>query len=170
MILGLSGFSKVGKDCAALGMSNFRRFAFADSLKHDVQMLLDNLNMDLNVHNPTVKEIIRPLLVEWGRTARKFQPDFWIKRMVSAMTGWLEDRPTANTVVTDVRYPNEVQAILDLGGKVVRIHRDGFGPANEEEAESIMQIDLHFRLPSVRNDGSPKQLVDKIMFEIGFKL
>lgn len=43
-----------------------------------------------------------------------------------------------NIVVTDVRFPNEVKAIKDRGGMVIRISREGVGPANNHPSETAL--------------------------------
>ena len=40
--------------------------------------------------------------------------------------------------ITDVRFPNEVKLIHSLGGKVIRIEREGFGPANNHVSETAV--------------------------------
>jgi hypothetical protein len=66
-------------------------------------------------------------------------------------------------VVTDVRYKNEVAAILARGGKVVRLHRPGLGPANREEERSIAEIEATWALPVVANYGTPADLGQRVM-------
>jgi hypothetical protein len=41
-------------------------------------------------------------------------------------------------VFSDVRYPNEADAVRKLGGQVWRIERDGHGPANEHTSEHAL--------------------------------
>jgi predicted secreted protein len=37
-----------------------------------------------------------------------------------------------------VRYPNEANAIKKLGGKVWRVNRSGYGPANDHPSEHAL--------------------------------
>lgn len=159
IIIGLCGYAGVGKDSAAANMPGWKRYAFADALKHDLMPLLEMVGC--NLAKPEHKAMARPLLVAWGATARKFSPGFWIFRVTNEL---FENRQAGiKTVVSDVRYPNEVQAILDLGGQVVRIFRNGYGPANDEEANSIREIDAKFCLPAVSNDRTPKELGQNVL-------
>lgn len=158
-IVGLCGFSRVGKDTAAAHMPGWKRFAFADPLKDDLRGLLKRIGC--NLANPEHKERARQLLVAWGAVARKFQPDFWIERLRDLVIDDLKDGKSI--VVTDCRYKNEVEWIQGIGGKVVRIFRDGHGPANEEEERSIMEIDMTFRLPGVRNNSTPEWLGARVL-------
>lgn len=155
-IIGLCGYAQVGKDTAARHMPGWARFAFADSLKADLAALLSDIGCDLA--NPEHKFKARPFLVAWGATARAFVPDYWIERLLRAIGFHTANTGCRQIVVTDVRYSNEVQAILDLGGKVIRIHRNGYGPANAEEYFSFDQLESDHCLPEVMNSGTPEEL------------
>ena len=62
----------------------------------------------------------RQLLQAWGTEYRRRQdPDYWVKRLEKKLRG-LE-----RVVIDDVRFPNEVEMIQRLGGKVIRIDRPG---------------------------------------------
>lgn len=146
MIVGLCGWARTGKDAIAAALG-WPRAAFADALKADLAPLLKDF--------PNApKETIRPLFVEYGRTMRKLDPDYWLKRI-------LIPRPQA--VITDVRYLNEARMILDLGGKVVRLYRPGVMPANEEEQDSLAKIDCALSLPSLMNNGTIEQAKEKLL-------
>jgi hypothetical protein len=43
-----------------------------------------------------------------------------------------------NLVVADCRFPNEAQAIVDRGGIIIRIEKDGLGPVNDHPSETAM--------------------------------
>ena len=66
-----------------------------------------------------------------------------------------EGRPIC---VVDVRYPNEVRALLDVGARIIYIERPGYGPANEEESRSFYDIrndqTLWSNVQTVVNDGT----------------
>lgn len=147
-LIGLCGYSKVGKDTAALGMGGWFRSAFADELKADLQPLFDMIALRLSIAEH--KEMARPMLVEWGRLARKRNPLFWIDRLFSQIDSYVNRL----IVITDVRYMNEVQAIEARGGTLVYIERSGFYAANKEEEDSITEI-RHQRPGMIRvvNDG-----------------
>ena len=164
-IIGLCGYAGVGKDTAAANMPGWVRFAFADALKADLAPLLADIGCDLA--NPDHKAKARPLLVAWGATARAFAPDYWIERLFRAIGFHSANTGGKQIVITDVRYSNEVQAILDLGGKVIRIRRSGYGPANSEEHTSFFQIESDHDLPEVVNGGTPEELGKNVLEVIG---
>jgi hypothetical protein len=162
-LIGLCGYAGVGKDTAAANMPGWKRVAFADPLKDDLRPLVKMVGCDLS--NPSHKAKARQLMVAWGATARAFQADFWIDRTMDGVRDYLKDG--CRVVITDVRYPNEVKAILDLGGKVVRVFRNGFGPVSEEEARSVIEIDHQFCLPAVANDSTPAELGRRVLLLAG---
>ena len=51
---------------------------------------------------------------------RKIYPNVWADSTIRRITA----EGTALAVVTDVRFPNEVKAIQDAGGKVIRLTRN----------------------------------------------
>lgn len=158
-LIGLAGYAGVGKDTAARNMSGWERFAFADPLKTDLLGLFPFEGVDLK--DPAAKEKMRPLMVAYGATARAFDPDCWLERTMSGVMACL--RRAGSAVITDCRYSNECQRILDMGGVVIRIKREGYGPANNEEAISFVDIQTSFNLPTVWNDGTPEELGERVM-------
>jgi len=129
MIIGVCGFARSGKDTFAEFFNcvepKYKRFAFADALKEMLKPVEEQLDYP-------EKEIMRPLYVELGRLARSIDKDFWVKKVM--------EKITENAIISDVRYPNEVQAILDKGGVIVYIIRPDILPANKEEENSIGEI------------------------------
>jgi hypothetical protein len=64
-------------------------------------------------------------------------------------------------VVTDVRFPNEAQAIKDRGGYIFRIEREGVGPANDHPSE--IALDNWIFDCIIDNDGTPEELVTRVI-------
>lgn len=60
-----------------------------------------------------------------------------------------------NYVVTDCRFPNEVECIHNLGGIVVRISRPGVGPVNAHVSDAVGDLNVDYE---VTNDGTPAKL------------
>jgi hypothetical protein len=132
-IIGLGSKARVGKDYAASQLKTYfdvERIAFADRLKDDLEGLfvMHNLNFKASLNDPVTKEMLRPLLVEYGQTMRKFNQDIWVDAA-------LQGRPLNHqvTIITDVRFPNEVKRLKELGGVYIEIETD-VPPANETEA------------------------------------
>lgn len=168
IIVGLCGYGRVGKDTVAeiLKMCGFQQVAFADPLR-ELALLLD-------VHLPaaggsyrTIVErcgyddakamfpCVREHLVALGHGGRTaIGPTVWIDAALSRA------RKHPRVVVSDVRYPNEAEAIHALGGVVWRIERPGVGPANETEAASVPQVLCD---AVIENDGLHADLITKVL-------
>jgi hypothetical protein len=63
-------------------------------------------------------------------------------------------------VFSDVRYPNEANAVRDFGGKIYRIDRAGVGPANEHASETALN-DYDFD-DRIDNSGTVEELYAQI--------
>lgn len=141
MIVGFVGFIGSGKDTAAdylVNFHGFRRDSFANTLKDAVacvfgwdRTLLEGRTKEarewrekvdtwwadrLNMPNLTP----RLMLQLWGTEVCRngFHDDIWIASLENKMR-----KTTDNIVISDVRFPNEIKAIHNAGGIVVRIKR-----------------------------------------------
>lgn len=89
----------------------------------------------------------RQYLQLYGTEAHRevFDTDFWIKQVTE------QERDCDILVITDVRFPNEAEAIRQMGGEVWQIVRGGSGAGNHasEKAISNYLIDL-----VISNNGS----------------
>ena len=166
MKVGLCGFARVGKDTAAEHMVEYERFAFADALKVEASKMMAAIGVDADWTDPIFKARWRPLLVALGAGRRSTDPDYWIKRLIYTLAA-RDVAKRDNVVITDVRYTNEVQWILGQSGTVIRITWPGHGPANSEESRSFLEIDAVYpKMPVVMNDGTPADLVQKVLVEV----
>jgi hypothetical protein len=169
-ILGVSGVARAGKDTfAALTAKSLwarerfpkiKQLAFADKLKEDVNAFLQEHCgvADVSALSGEAKTDIRPFLVWYGCYMRKKDPGHWIKQVALKME---EDNDTDLFVITDNRFPNEVEWVHSLGGAVVHVKRylqkphqtTLLAPPNPEEAINDplvdMAADVHVRWPTV---------------------
>ena len=68
-----------------------------------------------------------------------FHPDLWVHTVMRRC----EQAPWNNYVIADVRFPNEIKAIVDSGGKVIRVRR-GPDPEWYSTAHEInTKLNLH---------------------------
>jgi hypothetical protein len=146
-LIGLIGKKRSGKDTFAHALPGYTRVAFADPLRQAALALdpfvpiqgtlarLHKWEQGLQAHDwvrlsklidavgwetakdrvPEVRRILQRLGTE---SIRAIDPDFWIRAGVTQI-----DAIDGDVVVTDVRYPNEAEAIRALGGILVRIQR-----------------------------------------------
>ena len=155
-VLGLCGYARSGKDSAAdaLEKLGYFRTSFASELKDQVCRTFGITRETLEKD----KAIWRPLLVEWGRSRRRLDPNYWIIRTSTNM-------PIGNVIVTDVRYLNEARWIWHtMRGYLIRIVRPGVEAANDEERESIAAVDkeTEHRTFFIENTGSLDGLHEKM--------
>jgi hypothetical protein len=141
MIIGICGFISSGKDTAAnylVGWHGFRRDSFAGALKDAVahvfgwdRELLEGLTTEARAWREQVDPwwaerlgmphlTPRWVLQYWGTEVCRqgFHDDIWI----AALENRLRQR-TGHTVISDVRFPNEVAAIRNAGGRIIWIRR-----------------------------------------------
>ncbi len=135
MIVGLVGKAGAGKDTVGRYMRpmGWRRVAFGDLLKDalyaldptvslggaqvSTRALVDAIGWDQAKVHPEVRGLLQRLGTEAGRGV--LGESVW----VDALMRQIHDREP--TVVTDVRFPNEVQAIRGRGGVIVLVRRVG---------------------------------------------
>lgn len=160
ILLGLGSKAQVGKDFAAIGLRQYfdvERIAFADALKHDLANLFSDNNLDFHelCKDLKTKEMIRPLMTAYGDVMRAFDPNIWVDK---ALKG--KELTHELTIITDVRFPNEVQAIKKLGGYYIDITTDT-PPANATEAyySPIMRT---YADCGVRNNFDSKFIPDMV--------
>jgi hypothetical protein len=91
---------------------------------------------------------------------RATQPGFWIQCVADSVS-----ESSGDIVISDVRYANEAEWIYSACGTVIRITRDGYGPANEEEARSFEEIGNRFpHMWRVHNlEGDPQHGVREVL-------
>lgn len=140
MIIGFVGFIGSGKDTAAdylVNFHGFRRDSFANTLKDAVscvfgwdRTLLEGRTNEAREwreqkdewwSNRLGQDITpRRILQYWGTEVCRqgFHDDIWIASLENKMR-----KTTDNIVISDVRFPNEIKAIHNAGGLVVRISR-----------------------------------------------
>jgi hypothetical protein len=127
MIVGITGYAGSGKD--ALGkcfVSNhgYTRVAFADAVK---LMALEHHGWDGRKDDAG-----RALLQEVGSMMRDEYEHYWVD------AAFAEAAKYEHVVMTDVRYPNELARLRQLGGVFVRIIRPGVGPVNDHPSETAL--------------------------------
>jgi len=141
MIIGVCGFIGCGKDTVADYLVNFheyRRESFADSLKDSVaavfgwdRIMLEGRTKESREWREQIdpwwaERLAMPTLTPrwvlqyWGtEVCRKtFHDDIWIASLENKLR-----KSKDNIVVSDVRFPNEIKAIKNLGGMIVWVQR-----------------------------------------------
>ena len=181
MIIGISGKAGSGKDTAAKMLEvlyanpdisyedfvnkRYKNFAdiqivhFADSLKETAQVLFRIGEWETNTQEGKkttinwIGKTVRELLQKVGQGLRDaIDPDLWIKALFANTEGW------SNYIIADVRYPNELYAIKERNGILLRIDRKGAGAGNhssETALDNYKEWDVH-----IENNGSIEDLFE----------
>jgi hypothetical protein len=153
-LIGICGWVGSGKDTAAnylVGWHGFRRDSFAGALKDAVaavfgwdRELLEGLTTEarawreqvdpwwaerLQMPNLTPRWVLQYWGTEVCRTG--FHDDIWI----AALENRLRTR-AGHTVISDVRFPNEVASIRNAGGRIIWIRRG----ADPEWCDTLVEM------------------------------
>lgn len=143
MIIGVLGFAGSGKGTVAdiLVGKGFKKESFADPVKDAVAAIFgwersmlegdtpesrefrekqDDFWSDKLGYSVTPRYMLQLMGTEAGRDT--FHPDIWIHSLMNRAS------KNKNTVIADVRFPNEIDAIKEAGGFLVRVKR---GPEPE---------------------------------------
>lgn len=181
MIIGISGKAGSGKDTAAkmlevlyanpdisyedFANKRYKNFAdiqivhFADSLKETAQVLFRIGEWETNTQEGKkttinwIGKTVRELLQGIGQGLRDaIDPNLWVKILFANTEGW------SNYIIADVRYPNEIKAIKERNGILLRIDRKGAGAGNhssETALDDYKEWDVH-----IKNNGSIEDLFE----------
>lgn len=160
MIIGICGFIGCGKDTAAdylVNFHEFRRESFAGILKDavssvfgwDREMLEGRTRQSrewreqvdpwwaqrLNMPKLTPRWVLQ----YWGTEVlrRGFHDDIWIAGLENKLR-----TSSDNVVISDCRFPNEIQAIKNQGGQVIWVQR-GILPEWHEYAVAVNKGPSH---------------------------
>ena len=141
MIIGICGFIGSGKDTVAdylVNFHEFRRESFASTLKDAVaavfgwdRTMLEGRTKEAREWREQVdpwwaERLAMPTLTPrwvlqyWGTEVcrRAFHDDIWIASLENKLRNSKD-----NVVISDCRFPNEIQSIRDAGGKIVWVQR-----------------------------------------------
>lgn len=153
-VIAISGYAQSGKDTFAdslqyliNGRYKYSRHKFAEPLRKATDLSFQYLGIKSNpwTENKEEKERMRPVLVAIGEYARSENPAVFADLTANEIKELLSSN-TDIAMITDMRYENENKIIRkmcqDNGYKYCRVHmiRDGRGPANEAEGNSISKL------------------------------
>lgn len=165
-LIGLVGRKGSGKETAAKGLLEDRRWvraAFADPLRTVVKTMFQLTDEDCDDRDR--KEQPGPLGVSYRRGMQavgtelvrdqlaKVLPEignegFWIQHMRRTVERhWQEGR---RVVITDVRFEDEANVIIELGGLLVYVDRPGVDTSDGHSSESgVDAIIAKYRAPDM---------------------
>jgi len=121
---------------------------------HDVEPFYTN---DPVMRRMTVREFLQKLGTDAIRNG--LHEDTWVN---ATMAGYDSKRTPPNWIITDVRFPNEFDAIKKRGGTMVRVFRHGMTSSHiSETALDTYEHDIY-----ISNKGNIDDLVDKVRISI----
>lgn len=152
----ISGKARAGKDTLGEILKNnfeenYFTLAYADNLKRKVmddfdlsiEQLYGNLKEVPDERYPkgdgtfwTPREIMQYLGTE---CYRKIEDGFWVRQLFDIV----DRNKLNNVIITDARFPNEVNPVIERGGFHIRIQRDGAGSAQGKEHASEISLDKY---------------------------
>ncbi len=172
MIIGITGRKGSGKNEAALALESFTEVKFAGCLKEMARTFLRYQGCNAE----KIERFIEGDLKEMnntqyfgGKTSRQFQQyigtefgrdlihtNLWVNTAMNQAYS-----AAGYVVFTDVRFPNEVAAIKQAGGRVVRIERImKLNEYSNHESEALIDtLDVDF---VIQNEGTKADLHDAI--------
>lgn len=178
MIIGFAGYAGSGKDTAAKLFSGmdapevipapkeydgleFYIYALADPIKRAASEMF-GIPLE-NFYDQDKKKEIDP---DWGFSPRYiaqqlgteggrdlFRKDIWVKRAEVEYKNNVANGDYDVMLITDVRFPNEVDKIHELGGYVIKIEREDITPTIPHESEAwIEKLDVDFVVENITNE------------------
>lgn len=169
MIVAFTGRKRSGKNTAAEGLDYDVQLAFAAPMKNMLHSLLrDQLVSPADIermvegdlketpvpelNGRTPRYAMQTLGTEWGRGL--IADSLWVDAVVRLAM------QAGQVVITDVRFPNEVQAVKDVGGIVIRITRPGLSTEDAHPSEAL--IDELLVDYEIANDSTVEELHSKV--------
>jgi hypothetical protein len=195
MIIGICGFKSSGKDTIAdylIKEYSFKKLSFASTLKDIISIMFGWSRDKLEGITKEDREWREKIDPWWSKTLKMpllspryvmqyfgtdlfrnhFHSDIWVKIVENKLNKYLEED---NIVITDCRFNNEINMILQLGGKIIQVHRNlpsWFNKYKEGEypieVKSIHCTEIEwircYKDYDIKNDGTIKELEEKVKY------
>jgi hypothetical protein len=174
-VIGLTGYARSGKDTVAAFLVErygYTRLAFADILRTFASTLnplvplegdrvfarladlVDGVGWDTaKTSVPEVRRLLQRLGTECGRAL--LGDTVWIDAAFRQM------EPDRHYVISDVRFPNEVEAIRahdPRNNMILRLVRPGVGPVNNHPSEAELRTEHRLFTVELHNTGTINDL------------
>jgi len=177
LIIGLSGYAQTGKDTIAdylVTQYGFTKISFADPIREALYKLDPKVRVDelagaslanavdsmgwenLKRYSSDTRELLQRLGTEVGR--EMFGKDFWVNQAM------LKAKQHENVVFADVRFVNEVEAILEASGNVWRVSKPDVAAVNRHVSETALDGYKFDR--EIHNMGSFEELFNVVDYFI----
>lgn len=176
-LIGLCGAARAGKSTAASFLTEhmgYQEYSYAGPIR---TFMRDLLNVDVNTYENikdkphallggnTPRYAMQTLGTEWGRNT--LSDTLWIDVCMNKVNSALHRHGTS-VVVSDVRFPNEAEAIRAAGGKIIQILRAGGPGIQDNQHVSENGIPQHMIDTIIINDGSLEDFKIQLIKYIDF--
>ena len=168
-LIGLAGHKRAGKDTAAqvLQRQGWKATSFAEPIREFIHQLVGPDSFEEKEQETffgkSPRQMMQTLGTEWGRNL--VNPDIWVMVVAERYKRLRERDPRfgySGMVVTDVRFPNEVDWIRSQGGFVFQISRPESMTVDAHESENALGMgftpDFH-----IINSGTIEELHDTVL-------
>lgn len=154
MIIGLHGYARSGKDSLAQVLVEdfgYTRISFADILRDALYRLNPIVHATLLIEGGAGVMRLRSIIdsMGWDKAKTEFEEVRRLLQVIGLEVGrelfyedvWVDAalknyEPSGKYVITDVRFENEVLAVENRKGVLVKIIRDGVGPVNNHVSDA----------------------------------
>jgi hypothetical protein len=174
-LIGILGRKQHGKDTIGnffVKNYGFEKYCFAHPLKEACKIMFGFSNEQLNgslketpdpYWNVSPRKVMQYFGTELMRKQMKniipdIGEDFWVKSFERYYMEHKDDK----FVITDVRFPNELQIIRHFGGTIIGVVRHRFEDFYFDQHESETTIDVNEADFIVSNDGSINDLIESL--------
>jgi hypothetical protein len=184
-IIGLNGVARAGKDTVAKilhDLYGYEVLSFSDALNKALialnpmvplggeykdgrivrlddkgwthyATLIEGVGYERAKEIPEVRRLLQAMGTEVGRDL--LGANIWVEALFNNL-------PTGKLIaISNVRFPNEFNAVQDRGGVVWRVERPGFEPSNGHVSDTA--LDTYFFDAYIDNNSSVAALADKVM-------
>ena len=186
MIIGICGFKSSGKDTIAeylIKEYSFKKISFASTLKDIISIMFGWSRDKLEGITKEDREWREKIDPWWSNTLKMpllspryvmqyfgtdlfrnhFHEDIWVKIVENKVSKYLEEDISCNVVITDCRFNNEINMILQLGGKIIHVHRN-----SPIEVKCIHSSEIEwvrcYKDYDIENIGTIKELEEKVKY------
>jgi Deoxynucleotide monophosphate kinase len=154
--------ARVGKDTAADYLSTKyggERFAFSKALYDILHFAQSRCGFPLKKD----RQFLQYIGTEWARSQEE---DVWVNILVKDVKGYINNSKE-NIYVTDVRFPNEFNALKELGFTMIQIKGDpksefGSGSSNHKSEVALSEYEDSMWDHIIINDGSLVDFHEKL--------
>lgn len=172
-IIGLNGVARAGKDTVAgilHDIYGYEIFSYSETL-NDALIALNPFiapgdgaghlryadavefeGYEVAKERPEVRRLLQAMGTEVGRNM--FGQNIWVDALMKKIGN-------EKAVITNVRFPNEAEAVWSRGGQVWEIYRPGFVPANGHISDTALEAVRKDAV--IFNDGDIPTLAQKVI-------